>query len=129
MDVKIKLIRSSDSFSLMATGANPSYKVIIKNASVFVRKVKISPGVMLGHMKALEKGTAKYPFKRNLCKMVSIPQGNLSLTQDHVFLGQLPTRIVLGCVTNDAFNGRYGKNPFNFQHFNVNYLTVHMDGE
>ncbi|XP_033639055.1 uncharacterized protein F54H12.2-like [Asterias rubens] len=83
----------------------------------------------MGHMKALQKGTAKYPLKRNLCKMVSIPRGNLSLTQDHIFLGQLPTRIVVGCVSNEAFNGRYGKNPFNFQHFNVNYLTVHLDGE
>ena len=129
VDLKLKLIRSNDSFCLMATGANPTYKVKIQNVSVFVRKVKISSGVMLGHMKALEKGTAKYPLKRNLCKMVSVPRGNLSLTQDHVFLGQLPTRIVVGCVTNEAFNGRYGKNPFNFQHFNVNYLTVHVDGE
>lgn len=129
VDVKLKLIRSSNSFSLMATGANPTFKVVIQNASVFVRKVKVSPGVMLGHVKALEKGTAKYPLKRNLCKMVSIPQGNLSFTQDHVFLGQLPSRIVIGCVTNDAFNGRYGKNPFNFQHFDMNYLTVHMDGD
>lgn len=129
VDLKIKLIRSSDSFSLMATGANPDFKVVIKHASVFVRKVKVSPGVMLGHMKALQKGTAKYPLKRNLCKMLSIPQGNLSFTQDHVFLGQLPNRIVLCCVTNDAFNGRYNKNPFNFQHFDLNYLAVHVDGE
>ena len=85
VDVKLKLIRSNDGFSLMATGPNPTYKVVIQNASVFV----------LGRMKALEKGTAKYPLKRNLCKMMSIPQGNLSLTQDHVFLGQLPTRIVV----------------------------------
>ena len=129
VDVKLKLIRSSDAFCLMATGANPAYKVVVQNASVFVRKVKVSSGVMLGHMKALEKGTAKYPIKRNLCKMVSVPRGNLSLTQDHVFLGQLPSRIVVGCVTNEAFNGRYGKNPFNFQHLSVNYLAVHLDRE
>ena len=83
VDVKVKLIRSSDAFCLMATGANPTYKVNILSASVFVRKVKVSSGIMLGHMKALQKGTAKYPLKRNLCKMVSIPRGNLSLTQDH----------------------------------------------
>ena len=60
VDVKLKLIRSNDGFSLMATGPNPTYKVVIQNASVFVRKVKVSSGVMLRHMKALEKGTAKY---------------------------------------------------------------------
>ena len=61
--------------------------------------------------------------------MVSVPRGNLTLTQDHVFLGQLPNRIVVGCVTSEAFNGRYGKNPFNFQHMDINFLTVHVDGE
>ena len=60
VDVKLKLIRSNDGFSLMATGPNPTYKVVIQNASVFVRKVKVSSGVMLRHMKSLEKGTAKY---------------------------------------------------------------------
>ncbi|XP_038045901.1 uncharacterized protein F54H12.2-like [Patiria miniata] len=129
VDLKLKLIRSSNAFCLMTAGANPAYKVVILNASVFVRKVKVSSAVMLGHMKALEKGTAKYPIKRNLCKMVSVPRGNLTLTQDHVFLGQLPNRIMVGCVTNEAFNGRYGKNPFNFQHMDINFLTVHVDGE
>ena len=54
---------------------------------------------------------------------------NLTLTQDHVFLGQLPNRIVVGCVSNEAFNGRYNRNPFNFKHMNINFLTVHVDGE
>ena len=49
VDLKLKLIRSNDSFCLMATGANPTYKVKIQNVSVFVRKVKISSGVMLEH--------------------------------------------------------------------------------
>ena len=46
VDVKLKLIRSNDGFSLMATGPNPTYKVVIQIASVFVRKVKVSSGVM-----------------------------------------------------------------------------------
>ena len=128
VDVKLKFIRSSDAFCLMAPNGS-DFKVKIVDASVFIRKVKVSSAVMLGHVKALEKGTAKYPLRRVICKMVSVPRGNLSLTQDHVFLGQLPHRIVVGCVSNEAFNGRYTKNPFNFQHFNVNFLTVHLDGD
>ena len=129
VDVKVKLIRSSDAFCLMASGQTPTYKIKIVDASLFIRKVKVSSAVMLGHAKALEKATAKYPIKRVLCKMVSVPRGNLTLTQDHVFLGQLPNRIVVGCVSNAAFNGSYAKNPFNFQHFDLNYLTVHLDGD
>lgn len=129
VDLKLKLIRSSDAFCLMASGENPQYKIKIMDASLFVRRVTVSSAVLLGHIKALEKGTAKYPLRRVVCKMVSVPKGNLTLTQDHVFLGQLPNRIVVGCVSNGAFNGSYSKNPFNFQHFNVNYMSVHVNGE
>ena len=58
-----------------------------------------------------------------------MPRGNLTLSQDHVFWGQLPNRIVVGCVTNDAFNGRYGKNPFNFKHMDISFLAVYVDGD
>ena len=112
VDLKLKLIRSSDAFCLMASGINPTYKVMIQAASMFVRKVKVSSAVMLGHAKALEKRTAKYPIKRVLCKMISVPQGNLTLTQDHAFLGQLPTRIVIACVSNVASNGLYSPLTF-----------------
>ena len=129
VDLKVKLIPSSNSFCLMASGENPTYKIKIVDASLFVRRVTLSSAVMLGHMKALEKGTAKYPLRRVVCKMLSVPRGNLTLTQDHVFLGQLPNRIVVGCVSNAAFNGSFSKNPFNFQHFNVNYVALHVNGE
>ncbi len=111
VDLKIKLIPSSDAFCLMASGDAPAFKIKIVDASLFVRRVTVSSAVMLGHIKALEKGTAKYPLRRVVCKMMSVPRGNLTLTQDHVFLGQLPNRIVVGCVSNAAFNGSYSKKP------------------
>ena len=129
VDLKVKLVPSSDAFCLMASGENPTYKIKIMDASLFIRRVTVSSAVMLGHIKALEKGTAKYPLRRVVCKMMSVPRGNLTLTQDHLFLGQLPNRIVVGCVSNAAFNGSYSKNPYNFQHFNVNYVSVHVNGE
>ena len=46
--VKIKLNRSKDAFCLM--GAS---KVQIVNASMFVRKVKLTPSVFLAHAKTL----------------------------------------------------------------------------
>ena len=34
---------------------------------------------------------------------------------------------MIGCVDNDAFDGRYSKNPFNFKHFNLTQLRVYLD--
>jgi hypothetical protein len=53
----------------------------------------------------------------------------LDCSQENLFSGQLPTRLVIGCVDNDAFNGSYAKNPFNFKHYNLTQLKVYLDGQ
>ena len=111
--VKIRLVRSKDVFSLMAGGANPDYKVRIVDAVLFVRKAVLSSTVAMAHIRALEKGTAKYPLRPVDCKVYSIPQGDLSSTHENLLLGTLPKRIILWCVDNDALNGAFGrKKPF-----------------
>ena len=62
VSVKIRLVRSKDAFSLMAGGQNPDYKVQIVDAVLFARKAVLSPTVQMAHIKALEKGTAKYRY-------------------------------------------------------------------
>lgn len=127
VNLKLKLIRSKPEFCLIASKPE-NYNVVIEHASLFVRKVKVSPGVSIGHAKALEKTTAKYPMDRILCKMYSISKGVYSFSQDNVFLGQLPKRIILTCVDNDAFNGTYTTNPFHFKHNDANFIAVYVDG-
>ena len=126
VDMKIKLIRSTPEFCLM--GKN-EYKVVLEKASLFVRKVRVSPGVVLGHAKSLEKTTAKYPIDRVLTKVYSIPKGNMSFIQDNIFVGQMPKRLVIACVDNDAFNGSYKKCPFEFKHYFINFIGVYVDGQ
>ena len=129
VDVKIRLIPSKSAFNLIAHDVNAGYKSVITHASLFVRKVKLNPAVALAHEKALEKTTAKYPLKRVVQKTFAIPTGNLSALQDNLFLSQTPTKLIIGLVASDSFNGRYDRNPFNFQHFNLNYLCVYLEGK
>ena len=68
VSVKIRLVRSKDAFSLMAGGQNPDYKVQIVDAVLFTRKAVLSPTVQMAHIKALEKGTAKYPIRPLIAK-------------------------------------------------------------
>ena len=123
LDMRMRLVRSKDTFSVMGNG-----KVKIKDVCLYVRKVKLHPTVQLGHLKALERATAKYPIRRVETKVFSVPQGNMSVSQENVFLGQLPKRIVIGCVKNSTFNGQASKNPFNFEHFNLDFLALYVDG-
>jgi len=124
--VKIKLTRSKDDFCLMGAMAG---KVQIVQASMFVRKVKLMPSVFLAHAKTLERSPAKYPIRRVVCKSFTIPQNYLDVSHKKLFSGQLPTRIVIGLVDNRAYNGDRQRNPFNFQHFNLNEIAVYLDGQ
>ena len=82
----------------------------------------------MAHIRALEKGTAKYPLRPVDCKVYSIPQGALSSTHENMFLGTLPKRIIMWCVDNDALNGAFGKNPFHAKNNAINFLAVYVDG-
>ena len=128
VNVRIKLIRSNDSFCLMVTG-DEQFKTVVTFASLLIRKVKISPSVYLAHAKALENGTAKYPIRRVICKTFTVPTGYLDASHEKLFSGQLPVRLIIGLVDNRAYNGDRERNPFNFQHYSITEVGVYLDGQ
>ena len=83
VDLKIKLRRSRDAFALVADAVN--YKIKIKEMALYVRKVQLSPAVKMGHVKALEKTSCKYPVRRVEVKVDTVPTGNINYVQDNVF--------------------------------------------
>jgi len=91
-----------------------------------VRKAKISPSVFLAHAQALQNSTAKYQIERTVCKALAIPQNFPDATFEKVILGQL---LVVGLVSNSAFNGSKRLNAFNFQHYNLTEIAVYLDGQ
>ena len=123
IDIKLRFVRSTDSFCIMGDG-----KLVVKEAALYVRKVKLSPTVRLAHIKALERGTAKFPIKRVEVKTFTVPQGNLMVNHENLFLGQLPNRLLLGMVENQSFVGHSSKNPFNFKHFDTDCVALFLDG-
>ena len=72
VNVKIKLLRSKDAFSLMS--ANDRKMVVLKSV-LFKRKVRLSPSVVLDHAKVLENAAAKYLIRRVACKTMTIHGG------------------------------------------------------
>jgi hypothetical protein len=122
VDVRIKLERNKDIFVLMS--ANDNFKINIQLAKLYVRKVNVSPSIQIAHEKALEMGVIKMPIRRVDVKSFAISSGLQSTTISNAFIGQLPTRLILGFVSNAAYNGSINKNPFKFDHYNLNYLCI-----
>ena len=127
MDLNVKLIPSSEKFHLMGDGT--AWTTVIEEACLYVRKVKLNPAIPVNHNKLLSQGKfAKYPIRRGVVTTFTIPRNNLSMNKDNVIMGQLPRRIVLGLVDNASFNGSMTRNPYEFKHYNVNFLSLYVDG-
>lgn len=122
VDMHFKFIRGNDSFALMG---DVNRKIRIQEAILYVRKVKVNPTIALEHAKMLDQGQmAKYPLRRGVVTTFTVPRGDHNFSKENVISGQLPRRVVIGLIGNDAFNGARDKNPFNFQHYNLNFLSL-----
>lgn len=126
VEMRLRLVRTNNAFCLMSSSKDCTIR--ITEASLLVRRVKIAPGILLAHARALSKSTAKYPLTRVEVKAISLHAGVHGDTLDNVILGQLPKRIIVGFVDNKAFNGDRAMNPFNFQNYQINYLSLYADG-
>jgi len=56
---------------------------------------------------------------------LTIPTAVMNVNKEKLFSRQIPTRIVIGLVRNDAFNGSTTRNPFNFQNFRLTEISVY----
>ena len=129
VEMRLRLVWARENFCLMGEYSKDySCNLKILEASLFVRRTKIAPDILLAHTRALSKATAKYPLTRVEVKTVSLHSGVHGETIDNVVLGQLPKRIIIGFIDNKAFNGDSRLNPFNFQNYKINYLSMYIDG-
>ncbi|XP_054154919.1 uncharacterized protein LOC128962019 [Oppia nitens] len=139
-----RLLISGVPIKLIFTKAPPCWPVIgkdgwwtndtfphlkIMDMSLFVRKVKIAPNILNAHAQALRLSRAIYPIKRPFTKVVNLSAGQSSFNIDNVIIGQLPHKLILGLVTEIAYNGNNRYDPLKFSHNNLTYLALNVNGE
>src|SRR5258705_2896316 len=127
--IKLTLTRSKDAFAIESTDPNQLVKVDIRTCKLLVKKVKPSPTILNAHAAALLEGSARYPFRRIVTKVKSIPAGIQNYNADSLFMGVLPERVIMGMVKHTAYNGTMTEDPFNFEHFNLTYISLNVNGE
>ena len=132
MDLKIVLNRTPNAFCLMdknttANLMNPKVELI--DIVLKIRKVKVDQSVSDATELILKQTPVLYPIRRVECKALTIPSGLSTIRKDNIFSGIIPKSFVMDFVDLNAYNGVYGKNPYNFQHFGVTTLTLTANGE
>lgn len=105
-----------------------SPKVEITDASLFVRKITINSSVLLAHARMLQGHTAKYPLKKVDVLSFSVASGSQRAHFENIAPGPMPSRLIMGLVDSSAVHGTYSKNPYNFAPYDLNLLSVCVDG-
>ena len=125
--MKIKLTRSNDAFSILSS-ADDNLSVKIHSLSLYVYRVQPSDNIRQLYSKLFNKKNALFPITKSVCKKYTVPSGLSSAHQPNIINGLLPRQIVIGFIRADALNGSYKLNPFNFQHFNCNFVALRVNG-
>jgi hypothetical protein len=127
-DLKLKLERAKDTFSIFCANTALRPKVIIESASLQLLSVKVNPQLMDYHVQMLSKGIpAEYPYHRVEMDIMTIKENTSGEKQDFLFSGQVPKYVIMVMVANSAMNGEYLKNPYNFKFFNATYIDLTKD--
>jgi hypothetical protein len=105
------------------------FKLLVSKVQLWVRKARMQSTVVEGHAQVLENAVAKYKLERVMTKTLLIYREGGSYSADGVFSGQIPKRVIICFVSNDAYNGKYELNPYNYVHLNVSMLAVYINGK
>ena len=131
LDLKVVLNRSYNEFCMMdinkSSKVNP--KVELTDVVLKIRKVKVDQAIRDSTEVLLKQTPAIYPIRRVVCKALSIAPGLPNVRLDNIFSGLVPTSFVFGLVDSNAYTGEYGKNPFNFKHYDISTITLSVNGE
>ena len=132
LDLKVVLNHSTDDFCLMEIGNDSDPikpRVKLTDVVLKIRKVKVDQPISDGVERMLKQTPALYPIRRVECKILTIPEQLPNIRQDNIFSGIIPKSFVVGLVHVDAYNGVYGKNPYNFAHFGVTNISLTANGQ
>lgn len=127
VEMKIKLIRNDDAFSLMST--KNDYKISMNKLELNIRKVVVEPQISHAIENKLSSEPALYPIANSKIRTYLINSGIQSQHIAQIIRGKLPRSFLFGLVPAKAFDGDITYNPFQFKHYDVNYLNVFINGE
>lgn len=129
IQIGIKLWPNKKEFCLLSSNENADFKVNIVDAKLKLKHIKLTPGAFIGHQEAISQRDALYPFYRSDVKTFNIPTGQYSFSADDLYLGAVPSHLIVTLISSEGFNGSYQKNPFNFKNFDCGYVGFFINGQ
>ena len=79
-------------------------------------------------MPVLLKIRQLYPLLKTEVKTFAVGKGQYNVNLDDIYQGKIPNRLILGMLSADAYAGDLTKNPFNFKHYNFDFICLYANG-
>ena len=128
VNVRLVLSCSRPAFHLMDFDRKSAYHVGIEEAVFEVCKVKLAASEQLRLEKVLTASGTKYSLAHVVTRHFSLSTGTSTADMDALLIGQIPTKVSIGLVNNEAFVGSWTKPPFNFAYMDLNQACLVVDG-
>jgi len=128
VQMRLTFSRNSDTFSLLSE-QNKTYRIQLKDLKMFGRYIRVAANIVENHRRLHSTRPLIYPVTRTVMKHFGVNSGQSAIHISSMFDGLLPKNIIITMVEADAFHGSLSKNPYNFQHFNLDTASIIVNGE
>ena len=128
IEMKLSLQANKPAFYFITSAAEYTVEVSWTQVALKLLGVKVAPPVLTILEKKLASKPAIYPITRTDVVEKVVPTGGSNVPIDNLWAGQLPRRMFMVMLENDAGNGTFTSNPFKFQHFKLNHVSCIMNG-
>jgi len=126
--INIRLTPSESGFVLMAA-RDATFKLVIESARLYVRSKQVVPDLIMAHRNMLDRSNFRFPHTAVGVRKFQVPSGLSKHEIADIFKTKLPKRIVVGMASHSRVSGAYNLNPFKFEHFNLNEISLTVGGQ
>ena len=128
--LSLEFIKAPAAFCLKSNAANPQFKYVISEMSLYLRKIKVRPSRKLEMEQKIQKNPALYPIKNAYCKPFFIDQNEKQISFENCFQSRtIPSYCVVAFVEQTKYRGAFGHSPYDFGNFSLTSLKMSLDGE
>jgi len=128
MEMRLELYKNLNKFILQCF-EDVDLNLEVLKMSLFLRKVEVLDSVGLAIHSVMKSVPSKYPIRRVTMRNLHVSNPARKTPQQTLFTGQLPRRIVFGCVEGDAYRGSPKKSPFIFKNFGISDVKITSGGQ
>jgi len=125
-ELGVSIILCSEEQLLIHNLTNP-VKLEILSAELTIKYVKFDNNILNSLSTALQSKPYHIPIKRTDVKTALIPASLSSFTLQNLFLGTIPSRVIVLMVENSKQEGNFTSSCFEFSHFNLQSYEFHYN--